>query len=110
MVGAALRGRWLVGLDAVSGSALPDRRLIGGKAYSIAHMQSLGLPTPPAFVVTTEACLDYQRSGAMPDGLESELQGPGCAGWSGAAGAASGMTGNPCWLPSGPEPRYRCPA
>ena len=74
MVGAALAGRWLVGLDAVSGSALPDRQLIGGKAWSIAHMQSLGLPTPPAFVVTTEACLDYQRSGAMPDGLESELR------------------------------------
>ncbi len=74
VVGAALAGRWLVGLDAVSGSALPDRQLIGGKAWSIAHMQSLGLPTPPAFVVTTEACLDYQRSGAMPDGLESELR------------------------------------
>lgn len=74
MVGATVNGRWLVGLDAVSGSDLPDRRLIGGKAWSIAHMQSLGLPTPPAFVVTTEACLDYQRSGTMPDGLESELQ------------------------------------
>ena len=74
MVGVAVIGRWLVGLDAVSGSTLPDRRLIGGKAWSIAHMQSLGLPTPPAFVVTTEACLQYQRSGTMPDGLESELQ------------------------------------
>ena len=73
VVGGALAGRWLVGLDAVSGSALPDRRLIGGKAWSIAHLQSLGMPTPPAFVVTTEACLAYQRSGAMPDGLESEL-------------------------------------
>ena len=71
---SALSGRWLMGLDAISGSALPDRRLIGGKAWSIAHMQSLGLPTPPAFVVTTEACRDYQRSGTMPDGLESELQ------------------------------------
>ena len=74
MVGATLTGRWLVGLDAVSGSALPDRRLVGGKAWSIAHMQSLGLPTPPAFAVTTEACLEYQRNGIMPDGLESELQ------------------------------------
>ncbi len=74
VVGAALTGRWLVGLDAVSGSALPDRRLVGGKAWSIAHMQSLGLPTPPAFAVTTEACLEYQRNGTMPDGLESELQ------------------------------------
>ena len=74
MVGAALSGRWLAGLDAVSGSALPDRRLVGGKAWSIAHMQSLGLPTPPAFAVTTEACLEYQRNGTLPDGLESELE------------------------------------
>ena len=74
MVGGALTGRWLIGLDAASRSALPDRRLIGGKAWSIAHMQSLGMPTPPAFVVTTEACVAYQRGGVMPDGLESELQ------------------------------------
>lgn len=74
MVGATVTGRWLVGLDAAGGTTLPDRGLIGGKAWSIAHMQSLGLPTPPAFVVTTEACLEYQRSGTMPDGLEPELQ------------------------------------
>ena len=48
--------------------------MIGGKAWSIAHMQSLGLPTPPAFVVTTEACLAYQQCGTMPEGLESDLQ------------------------------------
>ena len=72
--GGAVTGRWLIGLDAASGSALPDRRLIGGKAWSIAHMQSLGLPTPPAFVVTTEACLAYQQCGTMPEGLESDLQ------------------------------------
>lgn len=74
MVGASLTGRWLVGLDAVGGSGLPNRRLIGGKAWSIAHMQSLGLPTPPAFVITTEACLEYQQRGTMPDSLEPELQ------------------------------------
>ena len=72
--GAAVTGRWLVGLDAASGSALPDRRLIGGKAWSIAHMQSLGLSTPPAFVVTTEACRAYQQRGSVPDDLESELR------------------------------------
>ena len=73
-VGAAVTGRWLVGLGAGNESALPERRLVGGKAWSIAHMQALGLPTPPAYVVTTEACLEYQRNGIMPDGLESELQ------------------------------------
>ena len=98
VVSGALKGRWLVGLDAASGSALPDRPLIGGKAWSIAYMQSLGMPTPPAFVVTTEACLAYQRRGAMPDGLESELQ-TGMRWLEGAAAAASGTTNSRYWLP-----------
>ena len=94
VVGSAVTGRWLVGLDAVGGSALPDRRLIGGKAFSIARMQSLGLPTPPAFAVTTEACLEYQRSGAMPDGLESELQ-AGMRWLEGQSGRRFGHDGKP---------------
>ena len=94
VVGSAVTGRWLVGLDAVGGSALPDRRLIGGKAFSIARMQSLGLPTPPAFAVTTEACLEYQRSGAMPDGLESELE-AGMRWLEGQSGRRFGHGGKP---------------
>ena len=74
MSGGAVAGRWLIALDEEGGSTLPERRLIGGKAWSIARMRSLGLPTPPAFVVTTQACLDYQRHGEMPDGLEAELE------------------------------------
>ena len=42
-------GEFLLALD---GSSLPDRQLIGGKAWSIARMKSLGLAVPPAFVVT----------------------------------------------------------
>ena len=62
--------RWLLPLD---GSALPDVSLVGGKAWSIAHMQSLGLPVPPAFVVTTDACKAFLREGHLPAGLETEL-------------------------------------
>ena len=61
--------RWTLRLD---GSTLPDRALIGGKAWSIARMRSLDLPVPPAFVVTTEACTAYQRDG-FPDGLDEEI-------------------------------------
>lgn len=60
---------WTVRLD---GSALPDRALIGGKAWSIARMLSLGLRVPPAFVVTTHACAAYQSAGMPPD-LASEI-------------------------------------
>ena len=62
--------RWIVRLDA---SGLPPRDLIGGKAWSIAHMLSLGLNVPPAFVITTQACTAYLREGALPEGLEAEI-------------------------------------
>lgn len=51
---------------------LPDRALIGGKAWSIARMVDLGLPVPPAFVITTRACSAYQAEG-FPAGLEQEI-------------------------------------
>ncbi|GGY91839.1 pyruvate, phosphate dikinase [Novosphingobium colocasiae] len=61
---------WTVRLD---GSTLPDRRLIGGKAWSIALMRAMDLPVPPAFVITTQACLAYLEQGAFPAGLEAEI-------------------------------------
>jgi pyruvate, orthophosphate dikinase len=62
--------RWILPLD---GATLPDRRLIGGKAWSVARMAALGLHVPPAFVITTEACLAYLAEGAFPAGLEDEI-------------------------------------
>jgi len=62
--------RWTLKLD---GGELPDRALIGGKAWSVARMAALGLAVPPAFVITTPACLAYLDSGAMPDGLDAEI-------------------------------------
>ena len=59
-------GRWVLFLD---GAAQPDRALVGGKAWGIAVMRHAGLPVPPAFVVTTEACRAYLAEGALPDGL-----------------------------------------
>ncbi|WP_068086792.1 pyruvate, phosphate dikinase [Novosphingobium rosa] len=60
---------WTLKLD---GSAMPDRALVGGKAWSIARMLSMGLTVPPAFVITTKACAAYQSSG-LPEGLEAEI-------------------------------------
>ena len=61
---------WTLRLD---GAAPPDRALVGGKAWSIARMLSLGLRVPPAFVITTAACTAYQSDGAMPAGLAEEI-------------------------------------
>jgi pyruvate,orthophosphate dikinase len=63
-------GHWTLGLD---GEGLPDRDLIGGKAWSVARMQSLGLDVPPAFVVTTAACNAFLASRAEPPGLNEEI-------------------------------------
>ncbi len=61
---------WTVLLD---GNAQITRELAGGKAKSISDMQVLGLPVPPAFAVTTKACLAYLESGDFPEGLEAEI-------------------------------------
>jgi len=62
--------RWICRLD---GNQLPSRELIGGKAWSIAHIRSLGLNVPPAFVITTEACAAFLGSGDFPPDLDAEL-------------------------------------
>ena len=63
-------GRFIIGLD---GTTLPPREQIGGKAWSVARMQSLGLPVPPAFVITTDACRAYLEAGQVPDGLDDDI-------------------------------------
>lgn len=48
--------------------------LVGGKAANIATMAvDLGLPVPPAFTITTDACKAYLASG-WPAGLDAELR------------------------------------
>lgn len=39
--------------------------LLGGKGANLAEMARIGLPVPPCFTVTTEACIDFLRSGAQ---------------------------------------------
>ena len=63
--------RWTILLD---GQALPDRATIGGKAWSVARMAALGLDVPPAFVITTGACLAYLEAGHFPEGLVGEIE------------------------------------
>ena len=63
-------GQWTVGLD---GGDSPSRDLVGGKAWSVARMQALGLTVPPAFVVTTAACKAFLADGREPPGLEAEI-------------------------------------
>ena len=84
-------GHWSIARD---GSGLPDRELIGGKAWSVARMRSLGFQVPPAFVVTTRACTAFFEAGAFPEGLEHELA-AGISWLEAQSGRRFGMGPNP---------------
>lgn len=47
--------------------------LLGGKGANLAEMTNLGLPVPPGFTITTEACQQYLRNGQHVDGLAGEI-------------------------------------
>ena len=47
--------------------------LLGGKGAGLAEMTSLGLPVPPGFTITTEACREFLRSGEQPASLAAEV-------------------------------------
>src|SRR5487761_301082 len=47
--------------------------LLGGKGANLAEMTNLGLPVPPGFTITTDACRYYLARGTAPDGLDDEV-------------------------------------
>src|SRR5919106_1382922 len=47
--------------------------LLGGKGANLAEMTNLGLPVPPGFTITTDACRYYLEHGREPDGLADEV-------------------------------------
>ena len=59
------------------GEALPNgleaKALLGGKGAGLAEMVRLGVPVPPGFTITTEACRRH-RPGVMPEGLQEQVE------------------------------------
>ncbi|KIH98516.1 pyruvate phosphate dikinase [Streptomonospora alba] len=47
--------------------------LLGGKGANLAEMTNLGLPVPPGFTITTEACRYFLTNDAMPEGIDAEI-------------------------------------
>ncbi|HKZ43893.1 MAG TPA: pyruvate, phosphate dikinase [Anaerolineales bacterium] len=45
------------------------RSLLGGKGAGLADMTRAGVPVPPGFTVTTEACNAYSQQGKFPEGM-----------------------------------------
>jgi pyruvate,orthophosphate dikinase len=70
---AAKRYIYAWGDGAAEGSGTM-KDLLGGKGAGLAEMTRAGLPTPPGFTITTEACNDYFAAGErLPDGLWDDI-------------------------------------
>jgi pyruvate, orthophosphate dikinase len=48
--------------------------LLGGKGANLAEMTRIGVPVPPGFTITTEACRHYMHHGDVPAGLLDEVE------------------------------------
>src|SRR5690349_2428464 len=75
MTDTAVKTRWVYAFG--GGKADGDasmKNLLGGKGANLAEMSALGLPVPPGFTITTEACTHYYKNGqSYPDGLKAEV-------------------------------------
>lgn len=50
------------------------KQILGGKGANLADMTSIGLPVPPGFTITTEACAFFDKhNGAYPTGMKDEV-------------------------------------
>jgi pyruvate,orthophosphate dikinase len=88
--------KWVYGFG--GGSADGDasmKNLLGGKGANLAEMSSLGLPVPPGFTITTEACVHYYSNGqTYPAGLEAQVA-EGLKTVEGVVGKTFGDAANP---------------
>ena len=88
--------QWVYGFGGGSaeGSAAM-KNLLGGKGANLAEMSALGLPVPPGFTITTEACNRYYADGKVwPAGLDAQVQ-TGLAQVEGITGKRFGDAANP---------------
>ena len=72
--------RWVYGLDELPKVQRIARTwddvkgLLGGKGANLAEMTRIGLPVPPGFVITTEACREYLRRDAVPKTVWTQVE------------------------------------
>ena len=75
MADTMVKTRWVYAFG--GGTADGDasmKELLGGKGANLAEMSSLGLPVPPGFTVTTEACVHYYSNDkSYPPGLREQV-------------------------------------
>ena len=76
-----------------------QKNLLGGKGANLAEMSRIGIPVPPGYTITTEACNDYYKKGkkATIQALEEQVA-AGVAQIEHIMGASFGAADNPCLL------------
>lgn len=80
---------------AFSEGSAHDRDLLGGKGANLAEMTGIGLPVPPGFTITTEACNAFLHEGRqVPEGLWDQVT-AALASVEEAIGRTFGDPGNP---------------
>ncbi|WTC20725.1 pyruvate, phosphate dikinase [Streptomyces cellulosae] len=82
--------------------------LLGGKGANLAEMTRLGLPVPPGFIVTTEACRAFLATGGEPPGLSREIS-DHLAALERAAGRRLGQRDDPLLVSVRSGARYSMP-
>src|SRR3954469_5520396 len=95
-VDTAVETRWVYSFG--GGRADGDasmKNLLGGKGANLAEMSALGLPVPPGFTITTEACVHYYANAqAHPPDLAPQVE-AGLAQVEHLTGKRFGDPGNP---------------
>src|SRR6202521_3101331 len=67
-------GGFVPSVHAFEEGSKEQKYLLGGKGANLAEMTNLGLPVPPGFTITTDACKAYlAHDHTLPDGLLDEV-------------------------------------
>jgi pyruvate,orthophosphate dikinase len=64
---------YLFGADKTEGNAAM-KDLLGGKGANLAEMALLGIPVPPGFTITTEACIYFDKHRSYPPGMWQQVE------------------------------------
>ena len=85
-----------------------QKDLLGGKGANLAEMVKLGLPVPPGFTISTEACRAYLAAGTAPRVWTTRSRRTSRR-WRSPAARSWAIRATRCWCRCGRGRSSRCP-
>ena len=85
-----------------------QKDLLGGKGANLAEMTNLGMPVPPGFTISTDACRAYLSEGKLPRAVKVESTIAMRRGRGGRRAATSATRTSRCWCPCARGRSSRC--